>query len=284
MSISPDLSRISPLGYSFSKAGMLSESAAKKNQIPLSETPARVPSTVSEITQGSHRPANIELETPCSPTAGKTDPAASFSFRDVLDVINPLHHIPIIGGIYRAVTGDEIKAPARILGGGIFGGIIGAVVGIINTVLSEVTGKDAGEHMMAAFNNDSNEKQEFITDKNQTFAGMATASDVTGNSIEVPGNPEKLLPVRSILPHEETRASNPASESWTVIDSPNPIYPIDTLTPSSIFEKNQDVFLDFCPSRTPLSALEFYQNISNIDMLTDDEQEREKGKSLHLYG
>ncbi|MEA1949712.1 MAG: hypothetical protein U9N83_20755 [Thermodesulfobacteriota bacterium] len=48
-------------------------------------------------------------------------------------MINPLHHIPIIGNIYRAVTADEIKAPARILGGG----IIGAVAWVVNAVPSK---------------------------------------------------------------------------------------------------------------------------------------------------
>ena len=284
MSISPVLSRITPSGYSFRKAGMLSESVAKKNKIPLSETPAKVPSAMPEVTQGSHRPVNAELETPWLPTADKTYPAASFSFRDVLDIINPLHHIPIIGSIYRAVTGDEIKAPARILGGGIFGGIIGAVVGVINTVLSKVTGKDAGEHVMASFKNDLNEKPEFITDKNQNFAGISTATDVTEESIEVPGNPEKFLPVHSILPHKEIHAPNPAPESCTLIDSPNPTYPIDTHSPSNIHKTIQDFFIVSHSQLTPLLALDFYQNISNIDMLTDDEQEREKMGSLHLYG
>ena len=30
-----------------------------------------------------------------------------FSFGDILDLINPLQHIPIVGTIYRAVTGDD---------------------------------------------------------------------------------------------------------------------------------------------------------------------------------
>ena len=48
------------------------------------------------------------------------------NFRDVIDLINPLHHIPIVGKIYRAITGDQIAPGIRIAGGTIFGGTIGA--------------------------------------------------------------------------------------------------------------------------------------------------------------
>ncbi len=46
-------------------------------------------------------------------------------FKDVLKALTPLQHIPVVGTIYRAVTGDTIPAPLRILGAGIFGGPIG---------------------------------------------------------------------------------------------------------------------------------------------------------------
>ena len=75
----------------------------------------------------------------------------SFSFRDVIDVINPLQHIPIISTVYRNITHDEIKAPARILGGGLFGGVIGAVSGLINAISTKITGKDIGEHAFNLF-------------------------------------------------------------------------------------------------------------------------------------
>jgi hypothetical protein len=285
MSISPDLSRISTAGYSFRNTGMLPESVAKKNQISLSEKPARLSAAMPKFRQESCRPVNAELETSRSPAADKTSDAKSFSFQDVLDIINPLHHIPIIGSIYRAVTGDEIKAPARILGGGIFGGIIGAVAGLVNAVLSKVTGKDVGEHVMAAFKNNPNEKPEIIAGKNQTVASLVTATDVTGDAIEVPGNPEKFFPLRSLLPNKEPDAPMPAPESWTGIDPPNPTYPIHTHAPSSIHEKIQDVFLDFHTTEKTLFAVDFYQNISNIDRLTEDENQEEKRRGcIHMYG
>ena len=78
-------------------------------------------------------------------------PKTTFTFRDFLDVINPLQHLPIVGNIYRAITHDEIKAPARILGGGLFGGMVGAAIGIVNSIFSKLTGKDIGEHVASLF-------------------------------------------------------------------------------------------------------------------------------------
>ena len=39
-----------------------------------------------------------------------------FTFHDVLDAINPLHHLPVIGPLYRAVTEDDIAAAPRVVG------------------------------------------------------------------------------------------------------------------------------------------------------------------------
>jgi len=74
-----------------------------------------------------------------------------FTFGDFLDIINPLQHLPIVGTIYRAMTGDEISAGARVAGGTLFGGPIGAAVATANAILDETTGKDAGEYVMALF-------------------------------------------------------------------------------------------------------------------------------------
>ncbi len=77
----------------------------------------------------------------------------SWSFWDFLDVINPLHHIPGVGTLYREITGDEIGNTARIIGGAIYGGAVGAAAGIANVAIAEATGKDIGEHMVAFVQN-----------------------------------------------------------------------------------------------------------------------------------
>ncbi len=74
-----------------------------------------------------------------------------FSFSDFLDVINPLQHIPVVSTLYRAITGDEISAPARIFGGTLYGGPTGFVGAVANLLVDEVAGQDAGASVLALF-------------------------------------------------------------------------------------------------------------------------------------
>lgn len=76
------------------------------------------------------------------------------SFGDLLDVINPLQHIPIINDIYREVTGDKIGVGARLVGGALFGGPLGLIGSAINAVMEEATGHDIGGHLIALFKDD----------------------------------------------------------------------------------------------------------------------------------
>lgn len=73
-----------------------------------------------------------------------------FTFGDLLDIINPLQHIPVVSTVYRALTGDKIDAGSRIIGGGLFGGPIGLVASMVSGMVEEATGKDPGEHALAA--------------------------------------------------------------------------------------------------------------------------------------
>ena len=71
------------------------------------------------------------------------------SFLDLIDVVNPLHHIPVVGPIYRNITGDVIDVLPRITGSTLFFGPIGAGLAAADVVLEESTGRDTGEHILA---------------------------------------------------------------------------------------------------------------------------------------
>jgi len=73
-----------------------------------------------------------------------------FSFNDLLDVVNPLQHLPVVSTLYREFTGDEIRPESRVLGGGLFGGIIGAAGSLLDVALEAATGDTAGGHVMTA--------------------------------------------------------------------------------------------------------------------------------------
>jgi hypothetical protein len=76
-----------------------------------------------------------------------------FSFRDLLDIINPLQHIPVISTIYRNMTGDALDAMPRLAGGALFGGIAGAVSAVVNLVVKDASGRDIGANALAFIEN-----------------------------------------------------------------------------------------------------------------------------------
>jgi hypothetical protein len=119
-----------------------------------------------------------------SPPADGTDDSArkrawkgdEFSFRDILDVINPLQHLPVISTLYRWITGDTIGALPRIVGDGLYGGPIGLVAGLFNAQVKEESGKDVGEQVIAALGGD-------------TSAPAADAPTVAANETKQDGGP-----------------------------------------------------------------------------------------------
>lgn len=77
------------------------------------------------------------------------DPADEFTFGDLVDIVNPLHHIPLVNVVYESITGDTIKPAGRIVGGAVFGGFVGAAAGIANVIVEEETGKDVSGNIVA---------------------------------------------------------------------------------------------------------------------------------------
>jgi len=76
-------------------------------------------------------------------------PTEEFSFSDIIDMVNPLHHLPVVGHIYRELTGDKIKPIGQIMGGALFGGPLGAASGLVNVVIQQETGKDVAGNAFA---------------------------------------------------------------------------------------------------------------------------------------
>ncbi len=76
--------------------------------------------------------------------------ADGFTFADLIDVINPLQHLPIVSTLYRRVTGDVLEPGPRVLGGTLFGGPLGAAAAVVNAIVEAESGKDVGEHVAAA--------------------------------------------------------------------------------------------------------------------------------------
>ncbi len=91
---------------------------------------------------GQPRGNDATVAKPPSPGTGSAFGDDGLTFGDVLDVINPLHHIPLLGNIYRKVSGDSIAPAARIGGGALFGGPLGAAVAAATVVVASLARGD----------------------------------------------------------------------------------------------------------------------------------------------
>jgi hypothetical protein len=72
-----------------------------------------------------------------------------FSFGDLLDIVNPLQHIPVVSTIYRAITGDQIKTFPKIAGDMLSGGVAGFFSSVADTIFEKITGKNVGDTVLA---------------------------------------------------------------------------------------------------------------------------------------
>ena len=106
----------------------------------------------AQAVSAAERAARAPGEDPSIAAAWGED---GFTFGDLLDLINPLQHLPIISTLYRKFTGDEIAAGPRLLGGGLFGGVLGVASAALGVAVEAATGKDIGEHVLALFDGDS---------------------------------------------------------------------------------------------------------------------------------
>lgn len=70
-------------------------------------------------------------------------------FADLLDIVNPLQHLPVVSTLYRSITGDQIATFPRLLGGALFGGPVGFAAAMAGSMLQHATGRDPGEHVQA---------------------------------------------------------------------------------------------------------------------------------------
>ncbi|MEO0962027.1 MAG: hypothetical protein AAFY01_06340 [Pseudomonadota bacterium] len=108
-----------------------------------------------------------------------------FTFDDLLDIVNPLQHLPVVSTVYREITGDEIRPESRVLGGGLFGGVLGAAASLVDVAVESFSGDSMGGHVMTAL---------FGDDDAEPSAGEKPIQTAARDSATTP------LPVPAALP------------------------------------------------------------------------------------
>ena len=135
-----------------------------------------------------------------------------FTFLDFLDVINPLQNIPLVGTMYRSITGDQIDPGSRIAGSGLFGGPIGTVVALANVTIEQKTGQDIGSHMMALFTKQDDNLKTQISDD---FANTSESAGITSDASPITTHAEVLEWAQREIAHSAETAREAQSKNIT---------------------------------------------------------------------
>ena len=75
-----------------------------------------------------------------------------FTFGDVVDMFNPLQHLPFVAKYYREQTDDDACEGSRLIGGVLFGALFGGAAGVISSIANSAvrheTQQDMSEHVL----------------------------------------------------------------------------------------------------------------------------------------
>jgi hypothetical protein len=88
-----------------------------------------------------------------APDSGASQDGEGF-FHRLLDVVNPLQHLPLVGTIYRAITGEHIGAVEKVAGDTLYGGLWGGVGAVADLAFESLTGKSVEDTVLALFKSD----------------------------------------------------------------------------------------------------------------------------------
>lgn len=98
-------------------------------------------------------------------------------FHHLLDVVNPLQHLPVVGTIYRAITGEHIGPVEKIAGDTLYGGLWGAVSSVADVAFEGLTGKSVEDTVLGWLKGDSNTGVAKISAPNIQVAQSLPSSD-----------------------------------------------------------------------------------------------------------
>jgi len=123
-------------------------------------------------------------------SSGDTSGAAPHEsfFHHLWDVINPLQHLPVIGTIYRAITGEHLDPVEKIAGDTLYGGLWGAVSSIDEVAFESITGKSFEDTALALFKSD---------DKIKVASTMVAAPTINAN-VSLPSAALPALPTTTV--------------------------------------------------------------------------------------
>ena len=138
--------------------------------------------------------------------------SADYSLGDLVDIINPLQQLPIVGTVYRALSGDTIKPEMRVVGGALYGGPIGLALAVADSAVEEVTGRDTGGNIVAIF---APERAPITRGSSSLFAAKEPAAP--GGDAAPAGATAAMQPPVAKTPQADTPAAKHAAAPQPVL-------------------------------------------------------------------
>lgn len=141
-----------------------------------------------------------------APAATKAAAAGEshFGFDDLLDIVNPLQHFPVVSTLYKHLTGDQIGVPEKILGDTLYGGMLGLFSSIGDAIFTELTGKSVGDTVYAMVLGDDDAKP------------AVAQTDIQPVAVQPASSEDIALPHFSFLDSQETDGTPPAPSADTL--------------------------------------------------------------------
>jgi hypothetical protein len=132
------------------------------------------------------------------------------SFSDVLDILNPLQHIPVINSIYQHLTGDSEGAVADVAGGTLWAGPIGLVTSLVDLAMRSDGGKSASDSLLTWLGLEDDDRATALAQNDAHPANPASpaaqAAQQTAAANTAPAVlTAPLAPVRAKTRDDETR-------------------------------------------------------------------------------
>jgi hypothetical protein len=161
--------------------------------------------TITAFTGQSVAAASNPVLASNSATAGQAP-----TFDDLIDTVNPLQHFPVVGTLYRAISGDKISDLAQVAGDTLYGGPLGLISSLADLTFKKTTGKDIGD----------------------TVLSMVTGDDIGGDATQVAANtPKPATSTASATPPQTiAQAQTPAQQAAARTQLPQ----IATTVPASL--------------------------------------------------
>lgn len=150
----------------------------------------------------SVNPTQITINPPApakelgAPIFGVRTPGDSDSFgagvSDLIDIVNPLHHIPFVSHLYEAATGDKASPIAQMVGGALVGGPIGFLLALGNVIFEQQTGHGMAGAAFASLTGADAAKSTQVASAASAYAKTAAVTAPSPSAVHA--NAVQILP------------------------------------------------------------------------------------------